>query len=68
MTFHLTWFILFSVRFGLLNGHSCICHFSFIRFGYKGWIWDVIALVPVLCIRFTFNTIEIYSDEHRAGL
>ena len=25
------------------------------RFGFEGWIWVLIASVPGLCIRFTFN-------------
>ena len=39
------------------NSSLCIltiCNFSYFRFGFKGWIWVLIASVPGFCIHFTF--------------
>ena len=75
--FTLRVFILFLVRFRLLSGHlflviaaHSVDHmFSFVfqlfvilvisRFG--GWIWDLIASVPDLCILFSFIKIRTSS-------
>ena len=29
------------------------------QFGFEGWIWFLIALVPDLCILFTFMSVEV---------
>ena len=31
------------------------------RFGFDGWIWVLIASVPGLCIRFTFNLSFLFT-------
>ena len=34
------------------------------RFGCEGWIWDLIASVPALCILFTFPLIAFINACH----
>ena len=36
-----------------------ICNFSYSRFGFKGWIWVLIASAPGLCILFTFCDLQV---------
>ena len=53
--------LFFGVRVSLTYHLMCV-HIIFSsvsvaewpRFGFKGWIWVLIALVSVLCISFTF--------------
>ena len=42
-----------------------ICNISYCPFGFEGCIWVLIALVPDLCILFTFNK---YSYKYKSYL
>ena len=47
----------------VLRGRLSFCECVSIPFGFEGWKWDLIVIVPDYCLSFYFTTLEILVGQ-----